>query len=370
LFEKSIVVMTIGFFFVSLRREENLYHINKHAVTVGDCSAVSSFRLYSIRQLVLTYVFNTPDPSINALGGLLSVAESKRSAWTVKDWLYRWLGNSKDSLSTLYQSYQYSAGIDRKRALTVLNGQLWMQDKGYWAAFKDARGLRRLHEHATVASLCAPVMADACSWGQASQAVRHLNALTIPSHDLLPAALACFKAGYNMRGYQLLKSGLQSQLYQGQSPVDSIRLAACVLMEGLFGILPEPSKGRCIIRPGFPDDWDSASVHTPNIDYCYRRVGNQLSLDVTQRFRQPQRLVLRMNMGMGEYRDIVGTTERHQTFRVKAPVKWPDVTFKNTYDQPTVASTVSISMPIVIVCGKRSMSWGVSRSWYRYMAQI
>jgi hypothetical protein len=67
---------------------------------------------------------------------------------------------------------------------------------------------------------------------------------------------------------------------------------------------------------------------------------------VTQHFAQPQQIVIRQNLGMGKYRDVVGTSEQHQTIRVKVPVKYPEVTFRNNgfteqrnigTDEPTFA---------------------------------
>ena len=109
---------------------------------------------------------------------------------------------------------------------------------------------------------------------------------------------------------------------------DCIGISARTFIQGLFGIQPDALEGRCIIRPGFPEAWDSASVRTPYIYYKYQRQGNEAVYEVTQHFAQPQKIVIRQNLGMGKYRDVVGNSDQHQVIRVKVPVKYPEITYK------------------------------------------
>ena len=104
------------------------------------------------------------------------------------------------------------------------------------------------------------------------------------------------------------------------------------LLQRFFGIQPSESEGRCVLYPDFPGDWDSCSVHTPMLDYRFRRQGSYLVFDVTQRFRHPLTIVLRQHSGMGEYAEIVGTKGVRQTLRMKAPSQLPDIAFHSAYD--------------------------------------
>ena len=264
--------------------------------------------------------------------------------------------------------------------LATLNEQLWMPDKGCWAEYKDKEGLQRLHDAPALWSVYAPINYDACSPEQAYLATKYMDReiphipvtsglSTLATSNWMPyvwdlnnvnqiavmrAALACFKAGRNEEGFRLMKASIIDQMFDGQSPgnfeqtskydvmngaqgrdvADCISSTARTLTEGLFGIRPNAFSRRCIIHPGFPEMWDSASISTPYVDYRFRRQGNLLIYDVTQHFEQAQQIVLRVNLGKGEYRDIEGTDEEHQIFTVQAPLKYPEVYTYSSYEMP------------------------------------
>ena len=285
-------------------------------------------------------------------------------------------------------SYQQEA----EAILKAMNQRLWLNDKGHWAEYQDQTGLKRVHESAAVWSIYSPIDCGACTAEQAYRATKYIdkeiphipvttNLSTISTSNWLPyswsinnvaaaevmhTALAYFEAGRSEEGYQLMKANILDQMYYGQSPAnfgqiskydaargecyrdfgDCIGISARTLLQGLFGIQPNALEGHCIIRPGFPEAWDSASVRTPYIYYRYQRQGDEAVYEVTQHFAQPQQIVIRQNLGMGKYRDVVGTSEQHQTIRVKVPVKYPEVTFRNNgfteqrnigTDEPTFA---------------------------------
>ena len=260
-----------------------------------------------------------------------------------------------------------------------LNEHLWMADKGCWAEFKDSAGLKRLHDSPALWSIYTPIEYDACTPEQAYRATKYMDReiphipvapelSTLATSNWMPytwdmnnvsptavmrAALACFKAGRNEEGFRLMKANIIDQMYDGLSPAnfcqtskydvvngeqgrdmaDCISTTARTLTEGLFGIRPDAFVGRCIIHPSFPEMWDSASISTPYVSYRFRRQGNLLVYDVTQHFSKSQQIVLRVNLGKGEYRDIEGTTEEHQVFAVQAPLKMPEVYVYSAYEE-------------------------------------
>jgi hypothetical protein len=63
-------------------------------------------------------------------------------------------------------------------------------------------------------------------------------------------------------------------------------------------------------------EWDSASVKTPYLEYQYTRKDGVCRYEITQNFRQPLKIVLRQNLGNGQYRDIEGSAETHQVIEV------------------------------------------------------
>lgn len=108
--------------------------------------------------------------------------------------------------------------------------------------------------------------------------------------EVMHTALAYFQAGRADAGYKLLKSSVLDGMYMGDSPGnfgqisfydaargecyrdfgDPIGIASRVFIQGLYGILPDALNGRLLLKPGFPSDWDYASLHTPDIDFDFK----------------------------------------------------------------------------------------------------
>ena len=271
----------------------------------------------------------------------------------------------------------YAAEADA--ILRAMNDRLWLKDKDHWAEYQDLMGLKRVHESAAVWSIYTPIDCGACSPQQAYQATKYIDKeiphiavansglSTIATSNWMPyswsinnvaaaevmhTALAYFVAGRSEEGFRLMKANILDQMYYGRSPGnfgqvstydaargecyrdfgDCIGISARTLIQGLFGIQPRALFGDCVLQPGFPESWDSASVHTPYIDYSFHRYGDYLVYDITQRFAQPLKMVLRLNLGLGQTLDVSGTDKHHQQIRVKAPIKLPDVNFVEAYE--------------------------------------
>ena len=178
----------------------------------------------------------------------------------------------------------------------------------------------------------------------------------VAAAEVMHTALAYFEAGRPGEGYRLMMANVMDQMYCGQSPAnfgqiskfdaargecyrdfgDCIGISARTLLQGLFGIQPDALNGCCVIRPGFPEGWDSASVRTPYIYYKYHRQGDEAVYEVTQHFAQPQQIVIRQNIGLGKYRDVVGTREARQTIRVRVPARLPEVTLVDNIEHSTL----------------------------------
>jgi hypothetical protein len=247
--------------------------------------------------------------------------------------------------------------------LQAMNEKLWMNSSGVWAEYQDCMGLKRLHESPAVWSIYTPIDCEACSPEQAWQAtgwvdrniphipVADTGLSTIATSNWLPyswsinnvaaaevwhTALAFFEAGRQQQGYELLKANVMDQMYYGQCPGnfgqishydaargecyrdfgDCIGIASRTLVQGLFGVVPQALYGRCLLRPGFPVEWDSVAIRTPYLSYTFTRRNGVDRYEVTQHFPQPLQIVLRQNCGGGRYRDIAGTSEEHQVIEV------------------------------------------------------
>ena len=247
--------------------------------------------------------------------------------------------------------------------LKAMNDRLWLADKGVWAEYQDAMGLKRKHDHPAVWSIYTPIDCGACTPQQAWQAIDYMNnniphidvegtgLKTIATSDWLPyswsinnvapaevmhTALACFEAGRAKEGYELLKANIMDNMYYGQSPAnfgqlshydaargecyrdfgDCIGISARTLIQGLFGVVPQALYGRCIIMPGFPDSWKQAVLKTPYIEYKYTRKGGVDRFEITQHFPQALKMVVRQHLGGGRFRDVEGTNERYQVIEL------------------------------------------------------
>ncbi len=250
--------------------------------------------------------------------------------------------------------------------LQAMNRRLWMPEKGVWAEYQEAMGHRRLHPHPAVWSIYTPIDCGACTPEQAYRATqyidRHIPHIpveqsgyhTIATSDWMPyawsinnvaaaevmhTALAYFQTGRAQAGYRLLKANILDQMYYGQSPAnfgqishydaargecyrdfgDCIGISSRTLIQGLFGIIPQALYGQCIIRPGFPPEWEHVGVKTPYLDYQYTCKDGVARLEITQHFATPLQIVVRQNTGGGTYREIKGSSAPHQVIEYQLP---------------------------------------------------
>lgn len=260
------------------------------------------------------------------------------------------------------EPYRQEAG----RILDAMNGRLWLKE-GHWAEYQDYMGLKRLHEDAAVWSVYTPVDCGSCTPEQAYQATRYVDEciphipfrydgkdyVTISTTNWMPyewslnnvamaevmhTALAYYKAGRPNAAFRLLKSNILDFMYLGSSPgnfgqlsqldrytgeayrdfADVTGISSRTLIEGLYGITPDALNGRCIIRPGFPDEWKTASIHTPYLDYSFKKENGKEYYTVTQNFKRPLQIVIRQNTGNGGYKDIVFSNKKEQRIVVDA----------------------------------------------------
>ncbi len=270
---------------------------------------------------------------------------------------------------------QEAEGIAR-----AMDERLWIEDKGHWAEYEDLMGLGRRHESAAVWSVYTPidcgvgtpeqhyratryvdrsiphipVVADGKSYGSTISTTNWLpyawSINNVAAAEVMHTALSYFQAGRSDAGFMLMKANIMDQMYLGDCPGnfgqvsfydaargecyrdfgDCIGISARTLLQGLFGIVPDALNGRCVVRPGFPTQWDSAAVKTPYLSYKFCREGNKMVYDVEQNFAQPLTIVIRQNLGQGKYRDIVGNAEAHQVIETDVPA----VAIEPAFDEP------------------------------------
>ncbi len=208
------------------------------------------------------------------------------------------------------------------RILKALNARLWIPERGHWAEFQDFMGHKRLHTSPGVWAIYHALDSDIADPFQAYLATSYVDReiphipvcgdglkdegyATISTTNWLPyswsinnvafaevmhTALAYFQAGRADAGFHLLKSSVLDGMYLGESPGnfgqisfydaargecyrdfgDPIGVASRVLIQGLYGILPDAMNGRLLVKPGLPSSWLFASLHTPDIDFDFK----------------------------------------------------------------------------------------------------
>ena len=215
---------------------------------------------------------------------------------------------------------------------------LWMPQDGWYAEYRDLLGLERLHASAELPSVYHPIDSDLPDAFQAWQMLRYVDtqiehvpiegdAVTIWTSNWVPwiwsvrdilgseaahTALANWQVGRRKEAWQLYRGALlDAMLYssvpgacQGTSIHSgrnagvasdfscSVGMFGRTLVEGLFGITPDALAGELLIRPGLPEEWDSASIDTPDVGYTYAYKDGVESFDVRSRFGRPMRLRL------------------------------------------------------------------------------
>lgn len=263
---------------------------------------------------------------------------------------------------------------EAQKILKAINERLWLPSQGHWAEFQDFMGHKRVHESAAVWTIYHAIDSETADPFQAYQATRYVDTsiphipvtakgledkgyATISTTNWLPyswsinnvafaevmhTALAYFQAGRADDGYKLLKSSILDGMYLGNSPGnigqisfydaargecyrdfgDPVGVASRVLIQGLFGILPDALNGRLLIRPGFPSTWDRAALTTPDVFYRFERQSNTDTYHITQQFAHPLALTLQIN----------AVAEDIQAVKANGnPVLWETVETANGY---------------------------------------
>ncbi len=272
--------------------------------------------------------------------------------------------------------------------LRAMNERLWTADN-HWAEYRDVMGLKRLHPDAAVWSIYTPID---CGVGTPEQMysstlyvdnnIPHINVETIGTDEggqiistsdwmpyswsinnvapaeIMHTALAYFEAGRAHAGMHLLKSNIMDQMYLGSSPGnlgqisyydaargecyrdfgDNVGISARAIVQGLFGIVPHALDSICIVRPGFPLEWDSVEVKLPYLQYKYKRIGITGTITVSQSFSRPLRIITRINGQQGSYIDYPGSTDSTQVITFTIP----------SYPEPLSGSSASVAATTIV----------------------
>lgn len=294
---------------------------------------------------------------------------------------YNYRGNKLAArIATLIGEDPAPYQAEAEKILKALNARLWMTGKGCWAEYQDFMGHKRLHKSAGVWTVYHALDSDVADPFQAYQATRYVDTEiphipvrgvglkdegyeTISTTNWLPyswsvnnvafaevmhTALAYFQAGRPEAGYKLLKSSVLDGMYLGDSPGnfgqisfydaargecyrdfgDPVGVAARVLVQGLFGILPDAMNGQLLIRPGFPMAWDKAALTTPDVTYRFSRTGNTDRYEIEQRFSTLLDVTLQVNAPKERIRSVKVNGKEAKWSFVEAASGYPVIAVK------------------------------------------
>ncbi|MDE6860054.1 MAG: DUF4450 domain-containing protein [Duncaniella sp.] len=211
------------------------------------------------------------------------------------------------------------------KILAALNSTLWMEDKGVWAEHKDFMGHKRLHDHPALWTVYHAIDSDVADPFMAYSATRYVDNniphipvvadgledgeyATVSTTDWLPYAwsinnvafaevlhttLAYWQAGRPEAASKLFKSSMLDGMYMGNSPgnigqisfydaargecyrdfADPTAMMARAVVQGLFGFNPDALNHTLLMRPGFPREWEHASIRHSDFTLGFKREG-------------------------------------------------------------------------------------------------
>ena len=215
---------------------------------------------------------------------------------------------------------------EAEKILDALNSTLWMDDKGVWAEHKDFMGHQRLHDHPALWTVYHAIDSDVADDFMAYSATRYIDNniphipvtapgleegyATVATTDWMPyawsinnvafaevmhTALAYWQAGRAEEASRLLKSSMLDGMFLGNSPgnigqishydaargecyrdfADPTAMMARAVVQGLFGFAPDALNHTVRIRPGFPSEWNNASIRHQDFSFRFDREGRK-----------------------------------------------------------------------------------------------
>jgi hypothetical protein len=237
------------------------------------------------------------------------------------------------------------------KILQAVNKQLWMKNNGWYAEYKDLLGNQRLHPAAGLWTIYHAIDEELSNPFQSYQSLQYINH-SIPHipivakglqdstlytlstsnwqpytwslnnvalSELMHTALSFWQGGSADEAFVLWKSSLMESMFLSSSPgsfmqlsfydairgelyrdfADPIGMVGRSLVEGLFGIRPDLLHNKVTIAPGFPEQWNHASLTTPDIHIGFKRNGFTEQYNIQQHFKQS----LQLQLNVPVYRD-------------------------------------------------------------------
>lgn len=232
------------------------------------------------------------------------------------------------------------------KIFNAIERNLWLPKQGWYAEYKDKLGKQLVHPSPGLWTIYHAIDAGVPDAFKAYQTTRYIdkfiphipvvaegwdekNMFVLSTSNWQPytwsinnvalaenlhTALAYWQANRADKGYELWRNSLLESMYLSAGPgnfqqlayydairgelyrdfADPVGMAARTLVEGLFGILPDMLHDSLLIKPGYPSTWNAASIHTPDLDYDFKRVNNRDHYLIVSRLGKALALSLRV----------------------------------------------------------------------------
>jgi len=213
----------------------------------------------------------------------------------------------------------------------AINKTLWLKDKGQYAAYIEQGGYKRVHSDAWIYSEHLPIEAGLSSLQQSWQAMYYTEwamerfkfpyggemrqtSNWVPGQwsvrelfhaDNFAMALGYFLAGQGNEGWQLLSGTMKETMFGDQTKKtgysnewgaynhrnmespgglshpncgidfnDLTTMYVRSVIEGLFGYRPDYPNKKVVFAPTFPNNWEHASIETPDFSVSFKQKDN------------------------------------------------------------------------------------------------
>jgi hypothetical protein len=238
--------------------------------------------------------------------------------------------------------YEREADLIQK----AMRRELWLPDRGWYAEWRDLLGLRLVHPNAALWTFYHTVDSEAATPLEAWQMTRFVDTqiahipirgpgvpdagyYTLPTSSWMPytwslnnvvmaevqhTALAYWQAGRGAEAFRMFKGSILDSMYLGLCPgnvgmctwfdmargetqrdfADAVGVCSRALVEGLFGVTPDVLAGELRVKPGFPAEWDHASLRHPEFAFAFRREGLKETFSIEPKFSKPMGLRLQV----------------------------------------------------------------------------
>jgi hypothetical protein len=275
--------------------------------------------------------------------------------------------------------------------LSAMRENLWLANEGWFAEFKDYLGLQRVHPSAGLWTFYFTLDSEVSTPFEAWQMTRFVDAqiahipvrgpgvpagdlFTLPETSWMPymwsinnvvmaevahTSLAYWQAGRPDTAFGAFKGCLLSSMYLGLCPgnvgamtcydmargeaqrdfADGCGATSRALVEGLFGVRPDVLAGELQICPGFPSQWNHASIKHPDFAYEFRRAGLTETFAIEQHFSRPLALRLQIPALRDNVADVTVNGQAAKWRMAADCVGWPRIEIESA---PALRHEVSI----------------------------